>query len=211
MLKATAGESFERTLPDAGMMRARCVVVLDLGTHRDAKFLDKKGQPVKRHLVQIQFELDQMMEINGEQKPMMATMRQTLSLGEKANLRKHLETWRGKKFSEADIKEGFDLSKILGKPALLNIQHSDDGKYANVMSINPPMKPPAGSDGAAPQFYPSRFFDLSDPSADVWATLSQKTRDFIAESEEVRSGQVTLPKMPTATDKAEPTSEGSPF
>ena len=126
MLKAIAGGDFERQLPDAGMMRARCVAVIDLGTHTDKKFLDKKGNPAKRHLVQIQFELDQMMEFDGEQRPMMATMRETLSLGEKANLRKHLENWRGKKFSDEDIKAGFDLAKILGKPALVNIVHSEN-------------------------------------------------------------------------------------
>ena len=200
-LKAQVGGSFQRELPDAGMMRARCVAVLDLGTHIDKKFpVDDKGRPNRRHLIQIQFELDQLMEYEGEKKPMMATLRLALSMNKKASLRKHLESWRGKPFDEEELKKsgGFDISTILGKPALLNIQHSSDGQYANITSINPPMK---GSE-AAPQFYPSRFFDLSNPSADVLATLSANTRQFIAESEEVKSGQVVLPRLSPAAQEA---------
>lgn len=192
-LKApVGGGDFERELPPAGMMHARCVVVLDLGTHTDPKFLnDKTGKPVRAHKVQLQFELDATTEYEGEKVPMMATMRLTLSSNEKSALRKHLESWYGKKFSneELDAAGGFDVEKLLGRPALLNLTHSKDGKYANITSINPPMR---GVE-VAPQHYPSRLFSLSDPSSEVWQTLSSKTREFIAESEEVTSGQVTLP------------------
>ena len=193
-LKAPITGSVDRPIPDSGMQRARCVAILDLGTHIDPKFpLDDKGRPNKRHIVQIQWELDQLMEYEGEKKPMMATKRYTLSAHAKSNLRKDLESWYGKKFKDDELESagGFDLEKLLGRPALLNLSHSEDGKYANIETINPPIK---GSEAAA-QFYPSRFFELGNPGADVWATLSEKTRKFIAESEEVKSGQVTLPVL----------------
>lgn len=196
-LKAPVGGTFERELPEPGMMRARCVVVYDLGTHINPKFpVNDKGKPNKQHLIQIQWELDQMMEFEGEKKPMMSTKRYTLSSNAKANLRGDLESWYGKKFSDEDLEKagGFDVQKLLGRAALLNLQHSEDGKYANVVSVNPPIKTKDG-DGAAPQFYPSRFFELGNPDVDVWAQMSQKTRQFISESEEVKSGQVVLPKV----------------
>jgi hypothetical protein len=217
-LNAPVGKDFKRELPPAGMMRSRCVVVYDLGTHLDPKFpKNDKGDENWRHLVQIQFELDQMMTFEGEQKPMMATKRYTLSANKKAILRQDLECWYGKKFSDEDLKKagGINVEKLLGRPALLNIQHSDDGQYANIVSINPPMKVPGvEGDGAPPQFYPSRFFSLAEPNADVWAQMSGKTRQFIAECREVKSGQAKLPVLAQAA-KAEThaasSDESTPF
>lgn len=201
-LNAPVGGTFERELPDAGMMRARVVCVYDLGTHLDPKFpKNDKGQDNWRHLVQIQFELDQQMDFQGEKKPMMATKRYTLSSNEKANLRKDVEGMYGKKFDDKELEKagGIDVEKLLGRPCLLNLQHSADGKYANIVAIAPPMK---GSE-AAPQFYPSRFFSLSAPNADVWATMSEKTRGFIAECREVKSKQATLPVIAVAAKTEE--------
>lgn len=205
MLKAPVGGGGERHLPESGMHAARCVAVIDLGTHVDDRFKNDKGKASRRHLVQIQWELPgQMMEYEGQQKPMMATKRYNLSVNEKATLRKDLESWYGKTFDskELEAKGGFDVEKLLGRPALLNLTHSDDGKYANVTSVNPPMK---GVE-QAPQINASRFFDLSAPSPSVWATLSQKTREYIAECEEVKAGEVTLPgDAPVASEEEDST------
>lgn len=204
-LKApVGGGDFERELPPAGMMHARCVAVLDLGTHTDPKFVNERtGKPVRAHKVQLQFELDATMEYDGQTVPMMATMRLTLSSNEKSAMRKHLESWYGKKFSNEELEAagGFDVEKLLGRPALLNLTHSADGKYANITSINPPMR----GVNVAPQHYPSRFFELSNPSEAVWNTLSKKTREFIANCEEVKLGGVVLPaytEKPKAETKA---------
>lgn len=60
----------------------------------------------------------------------------TASLGEKANLRKDLQSWRGKAFTEAELK-AFDVSKLLGVGATISIVHNHkDGKtYANIGAI----------------------------------------------------------------------------
>ena len=199
-LYAPTNGGFDRQLPEAGMHPARCVVVLDLGTHTDKKYLNDKGKHPRRHLIQIQWEIPgSLMTYEGQERPMMATKRYTLSSNEKATLRKDLESWYAKKFDNKEIEaRGIDVEKLLGRPATLNIGHSEDGKYANVSSVNPPMKgvPISG------QVNPSRFFSLDEPSAKVWATLSQKTRDFIRESEEVADGRVTLPNDPSDEDKA---------
>jgi hypothetical protein len=64
----------------------------------------------------------------------------TTKLGEKANLRKALESWRGRKFTEEELK-GFDVEKLIGVNCQILIQHSDptdDGTvFANVKTITP--------------------------------------------------------------------------
>lgn len=60
----------------------------------------------------------------------------TLSLNEKATLRAHLENWRGKPFTSAEL-AGFDLFSIVGKACLVGVTHKSSGDrvYANVSSI----------------------------------------------------------------------------
>jgi hypothetical protein len=60
----------------------------------------------------------------------------TLSLNEKANLRKDLESWRGKAFSDAEIENGFDIEKLIGANCYLNIAQNDKGKSV-ISAINP--------------------------------------------------------------------------
>lgn len=73
---------------------------------------------------------------DGEKYPLLVRDRYTLSLGEKARLRKFLESWRGKKLSPDELKK-LDLETLLGKPALLQITHNVSGEntYANITSI----------------------------------------------------------------------------
>lgn len=198
-LFAPPTQEFKRENPTPGMVRARCFVVYDLGTHLDPKFPTKDdGSENWRHLIQVQWELDELMEFKGEKVPMVATKRYTLSAHKKSILRADAESWRGKKFTDEELKAagGINVEKFLGVPALLNIQINDD--FANVTSVNPPIK---GSE-AAPQFYPSRFFTLANPDPDVWAQMSKKTRDFISSSREVKSGQVKLPELLDDSKKA---------
>ncbi len=60
----------------------------------------------------------------------------TASMNEKANLRHHLEAWRGKTFTDEEA-EAFDVSAILGKPCMLTVMHTQkDGKtYANIAGL----------------------------------------------------------------------------
>lgn len=74
--------------------------------------------------------------------PMVIWASYTCSLSEKANLRKDLESWRGREFSADELKE-FDLDAILGKPCMISVAHrkGDNGRtYANITSISRLMK-----------------------------------------------------------------------
>lgn len=105
---------------------AICYQVIDLGFQKSVW----NGQENFKHKVFMNFELcNELMESG---KPFSVGARFTLSLHEKAELRKSLESWRGRKFTDQEL-EGFDLFNILGKPCMVNVQHSEG--YANIMTI----------------------------------------------------------------------------
>ena len=62
----------------------------------------------------------------------------TVSMGELANLRKFLESWRGKAYTDEQIDAGIPLDKLVGNWALITVEHKKSGKgrtYAIINSI----------------------------------------------------------------------------
>lgn len=60
----------------------------------------------------------------------------TASMNEKATLRKHLEGWRGKSFTDEEA-ANFDVGKLLGVACMLSVVEEErDGKtYSNISNI----------------------------------------------------------------------------
>jgi hypothetical protein len=195
------GGDFE--LPPEGMRLARCFKIVDMGTHMEPVF----GKEV--HKANIYFELPTTLQKQGPEagNPFVIKQGYNLSHHGKANLRLALEGWYGKKFDTKalDAAGGFDLEKLVipnGRPALLNIVHSEDGKYANIATINPL---PEGME-CPPQIYPSFIFTLEDFNPVLFSKLSQKMQDYIRESGEyIRMHQerepVTGPTGQTSMDE----------
>lgn len=127
--KASSGEDF--AIPEAGAVVGRCYMVADLGT-QDTTF---KGTPKKAHKILLSWELAQTMD---DGRPFSISSRYTLSLFDQAILRQHLESWRGKSFTDEEL-AGFDVKNVLGKYCLLSIVHNKEGDktYANVKGIMP--------------------------------------------------------------------------
>lgn len=78
-------------------------------------------------------------EINkNTHRPFEVSQLYTLSLHEKAKLTGHLETWRGRRFTDEE-KRGFDLEKLIGVPCQVQVIHkiTDSGLYANVSAVLP--------------------------------------------------------------------------
>lgn len=117
-----------------GVHQAVCVDVVDLGV-LDVTW---QGQTKKQHKVNVAWQIN---EDRDDGKPFLVFKRYTLSLSEKATLRKDLESWRGRKFTR-DEEMGFDLETVVGVNCLLNITHNQvgDKTYANVASVSPLMK-----------------------------------------------------------------------
>jgi hypothetical protein len=124
---AKAGANF--TPAPSGTHVAVCCDVVDLG------MLETEWQGVKKrqHKIKIVWQID---ELRDDGKRFTVARRYTNSLHEKATLRRDLESWRGKPFSETEL-QGFDLENLLAVGALLNVIHeSRQGTtYANVASI----------------------------------------------------------------------------
>jgi hypothetical protein len=146
--KNTTEKEFAKLpLPEAGTTLAVCCAVWDLGLQL-SNFKNEDGTDKVQHKIIIAWEISEKInqpdsEYNG--KPYMMNKTYTLSLGEKANLRKDLESWRGKSFTEEEIKNGFDVEKLYGVNCLIGIKHEPDRRdpsklYANVTSILPPAK-----------------------------------------------------------------------
>lgn len=115
-----------------GLHHAVCVDVIDLGILQ-TNWGDK-------HKVRIVWQIE---EVNAEtQKRFDVRKQYNLSLHEKATLRKDLEAWRGRKFTEDELR-GFDLEKLIGVNCQTQVVQdiSDEGRiYANVQAIVPPPK-----------------------------------------------------------------------
>ena len=75
-------------------------------------------------------------EGNEHKGPMTIGANYTVSLSEKANLRRDLEGWRGKAFTAEEL-AGFDVFNILGKACQVSVVHNESGGkvYANVSGV----------------------------------------------------------------------------
>lgn len=172
----------------AGTHLARLYRIIDLGTQmrdyegkvtmsRKAKFFwelhgeDAAGKPL----------------LTTEGKPLIQSKEYTLSLGEKANLRRDLEAWRGKAFSEDELK-GFDIKTVLGQFCMINISHRDKGDvtYADLKGVSavPAIYKKAGlPDGINPVV----LFSLDNFDQQLFDSLSESIKDTIRKSPEYRS------------------------
>ena len=111
---------------------ARCIRLIDLGTQQG----EWQGKPLLRNQVLVMWELpNEMMEVEGEQKPFIVSRFYTNSLSEKANLRHDLERWRGREFTEEELSK-FDLQQILGAPCMVSVvRKKDKAKVEGVMKL----------------------------------------------------------------------------
>lgn len=137
-----SGSKFPKLpLPEAGTVQAVCCGVWDLGLQKSYF----NGEEKIQHKVIIAWEIVEKInapESEYHDKPYMLSKKYTLSLGEQANLRKDLQSWRGKPFTAEEINHGFDVEKLYGVNCYLGITHEPDRKdpsivYANVTAILP--------------------------------------------------------------------------
>jgi len=127
--KNTSSGNF--TPAPAGAHAAVCVDVVDLGPLE----VTYGGKTKSQHKIRLVWQIAEMAP-NG--KPFTVQQRYTLSLHEKAALRKDLESWRGRQFTQEEL-SGFDVEAVIGKPCFLNITHNvtQEATYANVAAIMP--------------------------------------------------------------------------
>lgn len=127
----SAGESRSFTPAPAGLHQAVCVDIVDMGVLE----VTYGGKTKKQRKIRLVWQIEETME---DGRPFIVQKRYTASLHEKATLRKELESWRGKPFTDEEL-AAFDMERLLGVNCQLNIQHAIKGgeTYANVVSIVP--------------------------------------------------------------------------
>ena len=101
-----------RELIPAGNYVARCYQMVQIGTVNEII----NGEQKQLQKVRIGWEFPNDQKVFSEEKglqPIVFNEEYTLSMGEKANLRKMLASWRGKDFS-VDEAKSFDITVLLG-------------------------------------------------------------------------------------------------
>lgn len=133
--KAGGGNGDFKSVP-SGSHIAICNIVADMGLQPGSK-----TYPDPKHKVYIRFEVPaERIDYDRDGKkisgPIVIGQAFTASMHEKATLRKYLEGWRGRKFSD-DEAEKFDVSAILGKACMITVVENvvGDKVYSNISSI----------------------------------------------------------------------------
>ena len=171
-MKFPAKASADFAICPAGNHVAICNAVVDLGMQPGS------GQyPDPKHQVYVRFELptEQIKYVKDGQEitgPMSIGRTFTASMSEKANLRKFVESWFGKKFPTDAAAADFDHAVLLGRKCLVNVTHTEKGEktYANISNATPI---PKGMVAEYQQHNPSLFFDLSKPDTETFNRLPE--------------------------------------
>jgi hypothetical protein len=175
--KDSGGGSFEQA--PAGTHVARCYKLIDLGT----TLQEFQGEAKKRHQVLIGWELPNELMTTGEfaGQPFTASKFYTLSLHEKSNLRGDLKNWRGRDFTDDELK-GFDLKNVLGAPCMLSVTINDKGKseVSGVMAL------PKGTT-VADAVNPNVYFSFDEFSQETFDAFSEKMQALIAKADEFKA------------------------
>lgn len=159
-----------------GSYAAVCYMLVDIGLQKNERYGNSSRKVI------IGWEIaDEFVEVDGEKKPRVFSARYTASLNEKAILRRDLAAWRGRDFTDDELK-AFDLRSIVGAPCLVQVIHKDGGNgktYANLASI---MRLPKGM--PAPQLTLDKvIYDIDESPIDDVAKLPEWIANAVKSSE----------------------------
>lgn len=190
----SGGGNFKRV--PQGVFIGRCYSLVDLGT----QFTDGQYGPKSQHKMKIGWELfgedehgaELTVDVDGKTMPMTISKTYTVSLHEKAGLRRDLSAWRGKDFTEEEAKS-FDVEKLVGAYCMLNVTTSEtNGKtYSNVAGLTP--LPGALKNAKPAAVHTPVLFDLDKPDMRVFDTFHEKLQEAIKRSPEWAKSQGLKP------------------
>lgn len=166
---------------EAGIHKAVCQGVIDLGTQYSEKF------EKSTHQLMIIFELPEhrkpVVGMDGKVRnlPRVVSKKFNLSLHDKSTLAKYLQSWRGKRFTPEE-EQGFPLDTLLGENCMLQMMHAErDGRtYATISAVLPLMK---GMEKAALE-YPRQYFCFAEHGSAIPPDLPEWIVTLIKNSEE---------------------------
>lgn len=198
-----AKETMERTPPlDEGVYEAVCTGLIDLGRQHSEQF--NKSSDQVRLIWDI---LGVTVKYGDKEAPRQVFSDLTVSLDEKSNLRKLLQSWRGKSFTPEELK-GFDLRNVLGVGCQVQIIHksTDNGIYGKVNTVIPL---PKGK--KAPQLA-TTLFDMNDENTyPAFEALPHYLQARIAKAEGFDDTGLVVKEKNTADNAQQAAATGSSF
>lgn len=164
---------------EGGVYTAISSAIVDLGLQKSEKF-----QKVQRKFMMIWNILGENVEVNGEKLPRQLSKEYSFSLNEKSTLRKDLQAWRGKVFTEEELR-GFNILNVLNVPCQLQVllEEKNGKTYNNIASI---MALPKGTEVA--KLDNTYYFDIETmDSWTNWTKIPQWIRDRIKKAENYKA------------------------
>lgn len=202
----SAGGDFE--IAPEGVFLARCYKMVDVGTQTETgQFGTKENRKIYLYWELLQDDDGEEIRMEDGKTPFSIFNSYKLSLHPKANLRKHIDSWRGKKLTEEEAAD-FDLTKLLGAFCKLQITHSTskDGQktYANIEAIMTTKKKLDGVNEVS-------SFSIENPDMEVFNALPEWLQAKIEDAPEWDDTEeeeaAAAPATTTATKKAAKTEE----
>jgi len=191
----------ERKLPEAGATVGVLYSIVDMG-HLKTNFDNKeKWTPKVRFTFELPDQTDEYEVVeNGKttkvQKPMVVSIEQTRSLGEKASLRKLLEQWRGQTFTSKEL-QAFSLKNLLGKPAMLTLIHKTSQQGRQYCAIAGASKLPKGMKAPASTINDTIYYEIEEGEGGQFPDMPDWLQEKIRASKEfaTAAGKPTTTKV----------------
>lgn len=167
----------------AGAHIARCYAIVDLGTQPDSYMGTPKDIAKCRIFFEVPGETYVFDESEGP-KPYGLSKKYTKSTSDKSTLRKDLESWRGRKFTDEEIK-CFDITKIVGAPCMINVVHKASKQdstriFADIAAIMPMPKGMA----CPAQVNPKVIYTIEEGKSKTYEALPDWVKEEVAKARE---------------------------
>ena len=205
-LTISESQKMERKLPEAGATVGVLYSLVDLGHQKTNWDNQEKWTPKVRLTFELPDQTDEFeVEENGKrttvQKPMVVSIEQTRSLGEKASLRKLLEQWRGQTFTSKEL-QAFSLKNLLGKPAMLTLIHKTSQQGRQYCAIAGASKLPKGMKAPATTTNDQLYYEIEQGEAGQFNDMPEWLQEKIRASKEfaTAAGKSTATKVEVDAD-----------
>ena len=166
LVKAPEQKEFKQI--DAWTYPARCYWIIDLWTRRE--FFKKDNKEADIHKIRFLFEFPTEVAVFKDElweQPFALSKDYTFSFADSGNLKKMVESWIWRKFTDEEKEIGFNITSLIGLTCQITVikRESGNGKiYSEIQTITPIMKDKKWNDMITvdDQVNPSIWINLSD-------------------------------------------------
>lgn len=202
-IKATSTGEARKLIPAKSYLAIVCGVY-DLGTQAGGTFGPK-------HQILLMWELHNRKGPVRDEEGRNLTISNfyTLSFGDKANLRRDVESMLNRNFSEAEAKEGYDIENLIGLPCRLQVEHgfkadnTPKDLVGSIMALDEDDAPPRAELNHV-------YFEITGPDCEIPQTVPDWINKIIKKSPEW-TGHASVKPAGTTAARSEPARRPSPI